>query len=84
MTRSKWIPISQKSPLSKGKYWVFPYRTTAGTVVVAWADYKNGKWESTTSQEYDYWQPIEVPKPPKVKYEENHRMTLPRDKLYDI
>jgi hypothetical protein len=70
MERARWYAVEEKMPLTSGKYWVYPYRTLAGSVMVAMVHYKNGKWEETYSeQRIRFWKPIDVPKPPKIPRE---------------
>lgn len=59
-------------PTKDGRYWVYPYRSLGGYLMVALMSFKDGKWEETSrQQEYAFWKPLEIPKPPKVKYAED-------------
>jgi hypothetical protein len=70
----KWIPADEKLPSKDGKYWVYPYRTLGGQVMVTLAHFEKGKWEDVfLTQTYSHWQPLEIPKAPKnIKVEINH------------
>lgn len=65
----RWYQLSDKKPPTAGKYWVFPYRNVAGEPVVMLATFKNDNWEVpyAHSQEFGWWQPLQIPSPPKVK-----------------
>lgn len=60
MRTNKWI--KDKLPLSNGKYWVYPYITVDGYKMVTILKFENGKWDKKQSP--NFWQPIEIPKPP--------------------
>ena len=79
----KWIATDEKLPFKDGKYWVYPYRSLAGHIKVTLANFEDGKWEKGyQEQEYVYWQPLEIPKIPKVKYLENVRGNYKSNKSF--
>lgn len=70
MERSRWYPVEEKLPFSKGKYWVYPYRTIGGEIIVAMMNFEGGKWEELyTPQRIRFWKRIDVPKPPRIPKE---------------
>jgi Protein of unknown function (DUF551) len=63
---SRWIHTSEKLPNKNGRYWVYPYRTLSGHFVVTLASFTDGDWEERiNSQNYTFWQPLDIPNPPK-------------------
>lgn len=72
MEKSRWYPVEEKLPLSKGKYWVYPYQTLGGETLVTMLTFDNGKWEELyLPQRIRFWRRIDVPKPPKLSRQRN-------------
>ena len=64
----KWNAYPQKKPFKDGRYWVYPYRTVDGHLMVTMASYQNNQWDTHgRPQDYMWWRPLEIPRPPKAK-----------------
>lgn len=69
----RWVACADKLPSSNGRYWVYPYRTLSGYIVVSLAQFTDGDWEKRSREQgYAFWRPLEIPKPPKVRYVEKY------------
>jgi hypothetical protein len=69
MRRPRWYEITVQQPKQNGRYWVFPYRTLDGHIMVTMASFNDGEWISPSRpQNFVYWKPIEIPEPPKTKF----------------
>ncbi len=68
MAGPRWYVTAEELPKKEGKYWVFPYRSLGGHLLVTMAQFEGGQWVGSSSrpQDYSHWKPIEVPDPPKV------------------
>jgi len=84
---SRWNRCEDNPPTKNGRYWVYPYRTLGGYLVVSMGRFENGKWETTSSeQEFTHWKKIEVPEAPKGSSDmfTNTRDCTVNDLLYDL
>ncbi len=58
-----------RTPTKNGRYWVYPYRSIGGDLMVSMAVFRDGAWEQTSRpQEYAYWRAVNVPRPPKKNF----------------
>jgi hypothetical protein len=64
----RWISTTERNPQHDGRYWVFPYRSLGGHLMVTMATFKDGEWITTSrKQEYAFWKPLDIPKAPYLK-----------------
>lgn len=62
----RWIKTEKELPEKDGKYWVYPFKSSCGWLIVGMADFCAGKWcENPAKQNYRFWKPIKRPLCPK-------------------